>query len=554
MIQRRVLLKSAFLIASCVFGLSVVGATLRRRPAIEPPRDRFSPYQANDFQLTLAAVNSKLAEMAISGGCTTAPKADSLAIAKRMTLAMIGSGMSFEEVRALQAVPESERVAWWTSRLLEDPRWSDYFAQRLSRAYVGTANGPFLLFRRRKFNLWLAEQLRADVGYNRIVHSMVSDEGLWTDKPQVNFVTATMDEANDGRGDPIRLAGRTSRAFLAQRIDCLQCHDDFLDKLNFGTKEIPVLGRQEHFHSLAAFYSGTAAKNPFQGIAEDNQKYEFEFLGESGKREVEATVPFRADLLPTDGKPRKRLADWITHPDNRAFSRAAVNRVWALMFSRPLVAPVDDIPLDDDVPAVMDILADDFVAHGFSVKRLIRLIVESDAFQRDSRADFEITEAHEACWAAFPISQLRPEQVAGRLFQACSLTAIDSDSSIFTQLRVFGDTQDFLKRFGDKGEDEFDTEAVTIPQRLIMMNGNMVTERTKVDLVGNAATRIATMVSNDRDAVDAVFLAVMNRLPSTAESEEFTKYLAGKFGDTRSRAVSDLYWALLNSTEFSWNH
>ncbi len=70
---------------------------------------------------------------------------------------MIGSGMSFEEVRALQAVPEDERVAWWTSRLLEDRRWSDYFAQRLSRAYVGTANGPFLLFRRRKFNLWLAE-------------------------------------------------------------------------------------------------------------------------------------------------------------------------------------------------------------------------------------------------------------------------------------------------------------------------------------------------------------------------------------------------------------
>ncbi len=100
---------------------------------------------------------------------------------------------------------------------------------------------------------------------------MVSSEGLWTDKPQVNFVTATMDEANDGRGDPIRLAGRTSRAFLAQRIDCLQCHDDFLDKLNFGTQESPILGQQEHFHALAAFYSGTAAKNPFQGIAEDNR-------------------------------------------------------------------------------------------------------------------------------------------------------------------------------------------------------------------------------------------------------------------------------------------
>ncbi len=361
----------------CVFGVSVVGATLRRRPAIEPPRDMYSPYAADGFQATLAIVNSKLAKSISAANLPTAPEADPLSIAKRATLAMVGSGMAYEEVRALQLIPESDQVRWWTSRLLEDQRWSDYFAQRLSRAYVGTANGPFLLFRRRKFNAWIAEQLTKDTGYNQVVHSMISSEGLWTDTPQVNFVTATMDEANDGRGDPIRLAGRTSRAFLAQRMDCLQCHNDFLDKLNFGTDEEPVLGEQEHFHSLAAFYAGTAAKNPFKGIAEDNEKYRFEFLNETESREVTPTVPFRADLLPSDGKPRKRLADWVTHPENRAFSRAAVNRIWALMFSRPLVEPVDDIPIDAEVPEVLDVLADDFVAHGYSIKRLIRLIVES---------------------------------------------------------------------------------------------------------------------------------------------------------------------------------
>ncbi len=537
----------------CVFGVSVVGATLRRRPAIEPPRDMYSPYAADGFQATLAIVNSKLAKSISAANLPTAPEADPLSIAKRATLAMVGSGMAYEEVRALQLIPESDQVRWWTSRLLEDQRWSDYFAQRLSRAYVGTANGPFLLFRRRKFNAWIAEQLTKDTGYNQVVHSMISSEGLWTDTPQVNFVTATMDEANDGRGDPIRLAGRTSRAFLAQRMDCLQCHNDFLDKLNFGTDEEPVLGEQEHFHSLAAFYAGTAAKNPFKGIAEDNEKYRFEFLNETESREVTPTVPFRADLLPSDGKPRKRLADWVTHPENRAFSRAAVNRIWALMFSRPLVEPVDDIPIDAEVPEVLDVLADDFVAHGYSIKRLIRLIVESDAFKRDSRAAFEVTEAHEKCWAVFPISQLRPEQVAGRLFQACSLTALDSTSSIFTQLKVFGETQDFLQRFGDKGEDDFEADSVTITQRLIMMNGNLVTERTKSDLVANAATRIADMVREESDAVQAVFLTVMNREPSPEELQTFTHYLV-EHRDNKREAISDIYWALLNSTEFSWNH
>jgi len=553
MSKRRTIAKSLLMIGVCVFGVSVVGATLRRRPAIEPQRDVDLPYSSGGFQTTLATVNSKLAKTIADAGLESAPPADSLAIAKRATLAMIGSGMSYEEIRALQMIPEPDRVHWWTSRMLNDRRWSDYFAQRLSRAYVGSANGPFLLFRRRKFNAWISEQLTKDAGYNQLAHSMISAEGLWTDTPQVNFVTATMDEANNGRGDPIRLAGRTSRAFLAQRMDCLQCHNDFLDKLNFGTPEEPVLGEQEHFHSLAAFYAGTAAENPFNGIAEDNKKYRFQFLNGSEPRDVTATVPFRADLLPADGKPRKRLADWVTHPENRAFSRAAVNRVWALMFSRPLVEPVDDIPIDAEVPEVLDVLADDFLAHGYSIKRLIRLIVESDAFSRDSRAEFDVTEAHENCWAVFPISQLRPEQVAGRLFQACSLTTLDSTSSIFTQLKVFGETQDFLQRFGDKGEDDFETDSVTITQRLIMMNGNLVTERTKVDLLANAATRIADMVRGESDAVQAICLTVMNRSPSPEESQTFTQYLCDKRSNKRE-AVSDIYWALLNSTEFSWNH
>ena len=362
MATRRLVLKSLLMIVTCMVGVSVVGATLRRRPAIEQPKSIHAAYTTPDFQTTLATVNSKLAKMASAANVQVALPADALTIAKRTSLAMIGSGMSFEEIRALQAIPEQDRVHWWTSRMLADQRWADYFAQRLSRAYVGTANGPFLLFRRRKFNAWIAEQLAKDEGYNRIAHSMISAEGLWTDTPQVNFVTATMDEGNEGRGDPIRLAGRTSRAFLAQRIDCLQCHDDFLDKLNFGTEVEPVLGEQEHFHSLAAFYSGTSAKNPFTGIVEDNAKYRFEFLGESEQREVEPAVPFRNDLLPSDGKPRKRLADWVTHPENRAFARAAVNRIWALMCSRPLVEPVDDIPIDAEVPEVLDVLADDFVA------------------------------------------------------------------------------------------------------------------------------------------------------------------------------------------------
>ncbi|MFK7736450.1 MAG: DUF1553 domain-containing protein [Pirellulaceae bacterium] len=584
----RRILQPLLMLATVLGCVTVLAATLRRRPAIVPPETVQSFYRASDFQETVAISNSQIATMAMDAEVQVAERADNLLIARRISLALVGSGLSFEELRAISLVPEEKQIQWWTSYLLEDPRWGDYFAERLSRAYVGTDDGQFLLFRRRKFTMWLSDELMQGVPYNQIVHTLLSGEGLWTDTPQVNFVTATMDEST--RADPIRLAGRTARAFLAQRIDCLQCHDDFLGTLNFGTAEDPVDGQQFHFHQLAAFFSGTAISDPvFQGIREDNESYKFTYLGEDEEQAIEPQVPFFAELLPASelnndqdtaedeanssadekvadsaeaesqktnsgDKPRKRLADWVTHPENRAFSRATVNRVWALLFSKPLVTPVDSIPLDGSTPPILDLLAEDFAEHGFNLRRLIRQIIETDAFQRASRADFEVTKEHEDCWAVFPLTQLRPEQVASSVVQSAKLTAIDDSSSIVTKLQSFGALQQFMKRFGDRGEDEFNSEAVTIPQRLIMMNGNMVQERTKVDPVANASSRIADIVSDNQEAIRLLFLATLNREPSATEADTYLEHLQEKYGNARRRAVGDIHWALMNSTEFSWNH
>ena len=535
-------------------GVSLVAATLARRPAIEPPKRIQAGYQTQGFEKSLVLANRDLSNLANSVDGKVASSADNLSIARRLSLSLVGSGLSLEEIRALALVPEDKQIRWWTTYLLEDERWADYFAERFSRAFVGTADGPFLLFRKRKFKLWLAEQFRNGVGYDKIVTEMLASEGLWTDTPQVNFLTATITEGTK-RADPVALAGRTSRAFLAQSIDCLQCHDDFLGELNFGTEESPVDGIQAHFHGLAAFFSGTAFSGAgFQGIREDDEPYRFQYLDEEDEVEVTPSVPFLQELVPDEGKPRQRLAAWVTHPKNIAFSRATVNRVWALMFSKPLVEPLDDIPLAAELPPVIDILAEDFASHGFDMRRLIRLITETDAFRRESRAGFAITPAHEAAWAVFPLTQLRPEQVVGSMSQAGKLSAIDASSSIITRLQVFGDQEDFLKRFGDRGEDEFEGSAVTIPQRLIMMNGNKVTERTKVDLVNNASTRIAALVSDNGKAVDLAFLSVLNRKPSETERNKFIAHLADKKNNQRSRAMGDIFWAMFNSTEFSWNH
>lgn len=162
--------------------LAVVSTTLNSRPRIEEREvaELTVLRSAPDFQQTLATVNQQLAEMAAAAGVETAERADNLTIARRLSLALVGNGMSLEELHCtFRPKPTQEQLTWWTDYLLTDSRWADYFAERFSRPLVGTDNGPFVLFRRRKLNAWLSEQLASGVGYDKIVYEMLSAEGFW---------------------------------------------------------------------------------------------------------------------------------------------------------------------------------------------------------------------------------------------------------------------------------------------------------------------------------------------------------------------------------------
>jgi hypothetical protein len=529
-------------------------------------------------------VDQAIDEVIAAEGLAKAEPADWHTIVRRMSLALIGNGASLEEIRVLEQIPEPERVVWWQEYLLKDRRSSDYLAERWTRATVGANQGPFIVFRRRKYVDWLADHFEQNTPYDVWVRQLLTSQGSWTDAPQVNFVTATLDNADDRRPDPIRLAGRTSRAFLALRIDCLQCHHDYLGNVSFpcdpndqgeGAIEdtIPTqndstelnkelvpfrTGEQTDFHQLAAFFASMRLKNPFVGIRNTSLDYKYRYLNAEEETVVEPAVPYQRHLLPDSGNPRERLAIWVTHPENRAFARAAVNRTWALLFGKPMMEPVDSIPANGLFPQSMEILCDDFIAHKFDMRRLIRVILNTQAFQRDSQIDpernVEINEQHEKYWAVFPLTQLRPEQVAASIHQASRIKAIDESSSVISQLELFGGVNEFTQAYGDRGEDEFIQQSVTIPQRLLVMNGAYVRERTKHDPVMNASTRIAELTRDDKAALVAAYLSVLNRNPTGAELDAFGEELQGKRGNARSRAMSSLYWTLFNCTEFQWNH
>jgi len=540
-----------------VIGGTILGATAKR-PALLRPADQFPTKFSEDILAVAEQVDEDFEDQLHQLGYPIAPAAPWHQVARRMSLAMVGNSLSLEEYRAIERIPEQERIAWWTEYLLKERRWADYFAERWTRATVGTNNGPFLVFRRRKYQQWLSDRFLENLPYDQWVRKLLTAQGSWTDAPEVNFLTATMDEGDTSQPDAIRLAGRTSRAFLAMRIDCLQCHQDYLGNVQFttGDPERPMrTGEQSDFHELAAYFSGIRMENPFRGLRNQSREYRFRYLNDSEETSVQPSVPFERSLCASESADRHALAAWVTHPENKAFARATVNRVWAILFGRPLVRPIDDIPLDGPFPPGMEILADDFSSHGFDLQRLIRILVATRVFQRDSRLAEDVpTQEHEDAWGVFPLTQLRPEQMAASIHQACRLKAIDASSSIISKLELYGGIQDFTRAYGDRGDEEFEEESVTIPQRLLVMNGSFLSERINNNPIMNASTRIAALGRNDVAAIEAAYLSTLNRKPSTEEQSHFAEKLASKKGEARSSELANLFWVLLNSTEFQWNH
>ena len=606
----------------CVMGAGMMVFNLLQFDTVSSPKNH-SPdrYQKPEFRDVVERVNAAFAAHWKKEGLKPAPRADDLTLIRRLSLGLTGTIPSLQEIRAFEKArdlhignqpPPDNNIQWWLSHLFDDRRTSDYLAERFARAFVGVENGPFLIYRRRRFVSWLSDELHKNRPYDQIVRSLITAEGLWTNNPEVNFVTVSINpnvvattnldggissgtgiitvdstagfasngkikidsetipytgrtpttftgvtvysshadgaQVNDNeknKPDEVKLAVRMTRAFLGVRLDCVQCHND---RINDRWK-------QKDFHQLASFFSG--ANMSLSGIRETSRPYEYKYRG-NPPVEVPKRVPFLPELLPEQGNPRDRLAAWVTHPNNRAFARAAVNRIWALMFGRPLVEPIDDISLKEPYPPGLEILADDLIQHNFDLQRIIRLIAATRVFALDSKVSEDrvpLTEKHDRHWAAFPLSRLRPEQMAGSIIQAASLTAIDADSHILFRIARAIQQGEFIKHYGDIGEDEFYAQGGTISQRLLMMNGELVHKRIEDDLVANAAARILATAGDDDTVVEATYLAVLSRRPSTEEAQYFVALLSQQ--DSRSVRLEkqqDLYWALINSTEFSWNY
>lgn len=570
-------------IVAVIFALSIVFLVFRvvdvagrvdHRPAPPPVVD-----QNQSLAPAIQRLNDHFHKQWQDEGVSVAQPADELTVLRRLFLALFGTVPSLEEIRAFEADDQPDKIDRWVVRMLKDSRYSDYFAERIARSLVGIEGGPFIIYRRDRLTTWLAEQLRNDVPWSQLTKELIASEGLWTDSPASNFITVA--RLDDETIDRNKLAGRTVRTFLGQRMDCAQCHDHPFDPR----------WKQNDFEGLTAFYCqvGVTVGGVTDQQRDDKNEEVVYKVVDPGKDESEAriipeTVPFNPEWLPSEGGLRHRLAEWVTHKENRRYERAISNRIWGFMFGKPLHDPVDDLPHpEDDQTDALDILGQEFRSRDDRLSVLIRMIAQSDAFRLSSESTVEdeaVYNTQVTSWSVFPLVRLRPEQIIGSLFQAGHIRSIDQNSNLIVRLQKFGSENDFINEYGDLGDDELLQQVGTIPQALLRMNGRFSAELSKVELL-SAPGQLLRFSPDDWTLVENCFLTCLARRPTTEERELFLDMLAHthdaenkgdaekkedpdkktdaseddkKLDRSREEVVQDVFWTLFNSPEFSWNH
>ncbi len=261
-----------------------------------------------------------------------------------------------------------------------------------------------------------------------------------------------------------------------------------------------------------------------------------------------------------DLKRRQLLANQVTSSSNPWFARAMVNRTWSVLLGEGFSMPIDDLGPEREVahPDVFELLCRDFVENAYDIRRLVQIITETKAYQRQIR-DRDVADTAPPFAATSP-SRLRADQLydslvgvfgsgtstrGNRGFRRSS-SGSKAAAGAMARRQASGRAL-FLTLFGFDPSIPQEDVAGTVPQALFMMNSPLV--NAMIRAAGNTRlARILERFSDDDEAVSEVYLLVLSREPTTSELKICREYLA-EVGN-RGEAFEDLMWSLVNSSEF----
>lgn len=491
-------------------------------------------------------IDELIAAQQKTAGVTPAPRADDNTYFRRLNLDLIGRIPTLTDHRDFLDKDYPEKRWEEVERLLAHERFPMHFGNILRALMLqGSTNQQQIAGLTPGFEIWLRERLQKNVPYDRMVHELLNinnqniNYGMNVGSPAAFYF------ANENK--PENLAAATTRVFLGVKLECAQCHAHPFAKWT-----------REQFWEFAAFFSGP--QQMVRGLQQPGQ------IAGSGK---EIIIPGTKKVVKAkylDGKepewkdgavPRTVVADWITSPQNPYFAKAAVDHLWMYFFGvsllEPIYEPSDDSPITH--PELVDELARQLTEHKFDLKFLIRAIVHSEAYQRATTGATRATKEDYNLFTRMPVRGLTPEQLFDSVAEATAYANPVSNNpnpnfQPFNQPNT--PRAEFLNRF--VSQDKRHETHTSILQALFMMNGKFLAERIKPENNADFNT-LVTKNPTTASKVDSLFIWVLSRTPRPDELDRLVRYVdsGGPTGDPR-RALSDVYWALLNSAEFMLNH
>ena len=474
---------------------------------------------------------------------------------RRAYLDFLGRVPRVEEAKAFLLSKEPDKRFKLVETLLNHPDFANNFATIWRILLIGRGN------RDQNVNVpaletWLRKQFADNVPWNDVTTALIASTGSNKDNGAVNYALAHMDN------DAINLTSNTTRLFLGQQIQCTQCHDHPSNDW-----------KQQDFWGINAFFKALALERhetvnatgarvvdyvelTDRSLENDGDRYASFDRRDGQVRAVGPKFLNGAKLDPSvDVDRRKELAKLIANPENMDFSKAFVNRVWAHFMGRGFVHPVDDFGDHNTAsnPELLEQIAAEFMANKFNVKDLMRWVASSKPYQLSSKM-MHGNENDELLASHMTVKPMTPEQLYESLFAATNADKVGGGD--FNNARDRFSDQ-FVSAFAnDDGEQSLNFQG-TIPQALMMMNGDLIARATSSQ-PGSFLRKQLDDAKLQRGGdpygyvINQLYLAALSRLPTPAERNGATRLMRS---DPRpDQVAADLFWALLNSNEFILNH
>ena len=496
-------------------------------------------------------VNAKLAALRLPAS----PPCDDATFLRRAYLDTIGTLPTIEEARAFLADASPDKRDKLIDHLLHRPEFVDYWAYKWSDLLLLSSARlrPKALT---AYYDWVRKSVAENKPWDQFVREIVTASGSTYDNGAANFYALHQ--------DPESMAETVSQAFLGLSINCAKCHNHPLEKWT-----------NDQYYGFANLFSRVRGKGwggyPLSGdglriIYSDTQGE----LIQPSRGTPQPPRPLDGQAIPFEDTADRRMAmaDWLTSPDNPYFTRSIVNRVWANFFGVGLVEEVDDMRLTNPASneKLLDAAARYLVEQKYDLKELMRAILQSAAYQRDSQPVPE-NQADERFYSRYYPRRMKAEVI---------LDAVSQVTDVPTEFH-------YLNAEGKKGEkapakraqslpdvytDSYFLDTFGQPDRLItcdcersdepsmtqvlhILNGDTLNQ--KLAAAGSAPEKSAVEPSAEKIVQD-LYLSALSRLPDDEERQRLALEISGAKPEEKRLVIEDLYWSVLSSREFLFNH